>query len=260
MSEIEAKTIVIGGGVGPLAGVMLHRHIIEHTQTDGRDQSHLSVLHISRSIQISDRTEFLVGTDPINPGPVMAEILASVATAEGIAPAKRAVVGVPCNTFHAEPIVGPFRASLEAIAPWLTFVSMIDVTMDTIRQSVPAGTAIGVLSTTGSRRSGVWRNALAAEGMSIIEVSSEEQDTLHRSIYDTDWGLKAITPPSERARETVLGYAQALIDRGAALLISGCTELPFVLPRGSFSGVSVIDPVAELARGLITAAGGRLRH
>lgn len=254
------KTIVIGGGVGPLAGVMLHRHIIEHTQTDGRDQSHLSVLHISRSIGISDRTEFLVGNDPINPGPVMAEIVASVATPKAIAPAESAVVGVPCNTFHAEPIVDPFLTSLNAIAPQLTFVSMIDAAIKAIRRSVPAGTTVGVLSTTGSRRSGVWRNALTAAGLSIIEVSPEEQEELHRSIYDTGWGLKAVTPPTERARDMVLRHADALIARGATLLVAGCTELPFVLPGGTLADVTVIDPVEELAQGLITTAGGRLRR
>lgn len=254
------KTIVIGGGVGPLAGVMLHRQIIEQTDTDGRDQSHLSVLHISYSSEIADRTEYLVGDDPTNPGPVMAQRVGSVATREAIAPSTEAVVGVPCNTFHAQSIVGPFQDTLRTAAPWLTFVSMIDSTIETLASIRPQGTVVGVLSTTGSRRSGVWRKALTEGGMVMVEVSPEEQETLHRSIYDTDWGLKAVTPPTERARDTVHGCAQQLIDRGAALLVSGCTELPFVLPGGMFAGVTVVDPVEELAQGLIIAAGGRLRR
>ena len=46
------KIIVIGGGVGPMAGVALHGKIIENTLTDGTDQSHLEVFHFSRSPSI----------------------------------------------------------------------------------------------------------------------------------------------------------------------------------------------------------------
>ena len=55
----QEPVIIIGGGVGPMAGVALHEKIIEHTLTDGTDQSHLAVHHYSCSSVISDRTAFL---------------------------------------------------------------------------------------------------------------------------------------------------------------------------------------------------------
>ena len=57
---MKEKIIVIGGGVGPMAGVELHKRVIENTLTDGTDQSHMEVLHLSRSGDVPDRTGFLL--------------------------------------------------------------------------------------------------------------------------------------------------------------------------------------------------------
>ena len=57
----------IGGGVGPMAGCMLHQLIIENTLSRG-DQDHLDVFHVSRSSAVNDRTAFLEGTICDNPG------------------------------------------------------------------------------------------------------------------------------------------------------------------------------------------------
>ena len=62
MKSIARAKIIHGiiGGVGPMAGVKLHEKIIEFTPTDGTDQSHLCVHHISQSQYIPDRTRFLL--------------------------------------------------------------------------------------------------------------------------------------------------------------------------------------------------------
>ena len=52
---MKEKIIVIAGGVGPMAGVELHKKIIESTLTDGTDQTHIEVYHLSRSHDIQDR-------------------------------------------------------------------------------------------------------------------------------------------------------------------------------------------------------------
>jgi hypothetical protein len=57
----------IGGGVGPSAGVGLHQKIIDNTRSK-TDQGHFTVVHISRSAHIQDRTKFLLGEIEINPG------------------------------------------------------------------------------------------------------------------------------------------------------------------------------------------------
>lgn len=250
-------TIVIGGGVGPMAGVALHRHIIELTATDGRDQSHLSVVHISRSERIPDRTEYLLGTDPRNPGPIMADIVASV-----VPPGEEEhiVVGVPCNTFHAPEITDPFVESLTSRGSRFTFVNMISRTVAELQTAHREnGAVIGVLSTTGTRNAGIWDAALAQAGFSAVQIPEADQPVLHDAIYNRETGLKAVSPPAAEAQATVERFARDLIDRGATVLLPACTELPLVIPAGVFHGIPVVDPVRILAAGLVTAAGGSVR-
>jgi aspartate racemase len=69
------KGIVIGGGVGPMAGVELHKKIINSTKTSGTDQDHLDIVHLSFPSLVNDRTKFLLKGDDVNPGERMAELV-----------------------------------------------------------------------------------------------------------------------------------------------------------------------------------------
>nr|MQY76470.1 aspartate racemase [Spirochaeta sp.] len=81
----------------------------------------------------------------------------------------------------------------------------------------------------------------------------------HDSIYNKDWGIKAVTPVSSRARNNFINYAHLLIDQGVEAVILGCTEIPLALWERELAGVVLIDPVTALARALILKAGGNKR-
>lgn len=254
-------TVIIGGGVGPMAGVALHRSIIEQTATDGRDQSHLPVVHLSFSPVIPDRTEYLLGRETRHPGVAMNAVVAQAVRA--LPPnAEPIVLGVPCNTFHAPPILTPFLDALSRDAPSIHFVDMIARTIDELRSdSTPRSTPIGVMSTTGTRQTGLWERALQRAGFSVLQIPPERQDELHNAIYDVEWGLKAVSPPHPRAVACVSEFAASLAAAGAQRIVLACTELPLVLPalRSTVTTATFIDPVAALARGLVRAAGAVLR-
>ena len=93
----------IGGGVGPSAGVGLHQRLIENTRTDGTDQGHFMVVHVSRSPVVQDRTKFLLGEISENPGEGMATAMMAIKAAAE-ANGNLAICAVPCNTVHAPPI------------------------------------------------------------------------------------------------------------------------------------------------------------
>lgn len=282
-------TVIIGGGVGPMAGVALHRSIIEQMATDGRDQSHLAVVHLSFSHLIPDRTEFLLGREQRHPGEAMATVVGHARRALP-ADAGPVVLGVPCNTFHAPSILAPFLESLSRLDPPVTFVDMIARTIEELRGGVEVSTSslppraaadagdtgviggdpaaappvpkpIGVMSTTGTRRTGLWEGALADGGFSVLQIPEDQQDDLHAAIYNLEWGLKAISPPDPRAVERVASFAEWMAAAGAERIVLACTELPLVLPvlPALSRHVTFIDPVSALARGLIHAAGAVLR-
>ena len=259
------KVLIIGGGVGPLAGVALHARIIENTLPGGNDQGHLDVRHFSRSADVKDRTEFLLGRVAENPADGMARTIGMAVS--GLC-GHDAVVGVPCNTFHAPAIFRPFTVQLakmaEAAGVSLKVLHMLEETMALLKlvvsgserneAGIPGPATIGVMSTTGTRLSGVYDILLADAGFVPLYVDEVEQAILHAAIYDPAWGIKATGQPGVRATTTLQSLASKLADRGAAAIILGCTELPLALTESSICGIPLVDPVLALARAMIREA------
>lgn len=247
------SVIVIGGGVGPMAGVALHTMIIANTLTDGTDQSHLTVHHYSCSSGIPDRTEYLLDHERDDPAPAMASVFELADRALGGRPA---VGGVPCNTFHAPLIFDRFMTLLVEKHIDIRIVNMLEESMETLGQRLSGlyGARVGVLCTTGTRRSGVYDQLLATRGYQAIYVPESKQELLHASIYDRLWGIKATPKPSDRAVQTVASMADDLIGQGAAAIILACTELPLALGGRAYCSIPLIDPMVSLARALVREA------
>lgn len=250
---IKEKIIIIGGGVGPMAGVELHKKIIENTQTNGKDQDHFHVWHLSRSPDIPDRTEYLSGKININPAEGMAKtfLLAN----EMLKTEKQlAVGGVTCNTFHAPKIFNVFYDILKRKTPDIKILNMIEETGKYIHENFSDIKKIGLMSTTGTRKARVYHQLLEKYKLNIIEIDEREQNNLHDTIYNLEWGIKALSPISTKAKKRFENYAETLIKKGAQALILGCTEIPLALPGKSFRTIPLIDPVFVLARALIKDA------
>lgn len=244
------KVIGIGGGVGPMAGVKLHEKIIENTLTNGTDQDHLEVYHLSRSPDIPDRTKYLLGEVNENPAEGMFRTARAMNQAAEVLD-KKIVFGVPCNTFHAPEIYNHFSGLLKRGGLDIQVLSMIRETGEFIKSKFPDAKKIGLMSTTGTRKVGVYNQVLKPVGFEIVEVPESLQNELHDSIYNEKWGIKAISPVRDRARNNFVKYAKMLQQDGAEVIILGCTEIPLALTEGQLDGVPLIDPVLVLARALI---------
>jgi aspartate racemase len=149
---------------------------------------------------------------------------------------------------------------LEDTGVRMPVVNMLDESIAAMKLALAPGSVVGVMSTTGTRMSGVYDQLLSRAGYRILYVLQEDQALLHASIYDTSWGIKAVTPATAHAVDSVESLAADLVDRGAAAIILACTELPLALGGTSFRGVPLVDPVLALARALIReAAPGKLK-
>jgi aspartate racemase len=252
---VNEKVLIIGGGVGPMAGVALHARIIENTLSGGSDQGHLDVRHVSRSAGVTDRTEYLLGREAINPADGMARTIHMAAVGLG---SHEGVIGVPCNTFHAPVIFGSFKDQVaviaEAAGTRLTVVDMLGEAMTLLRQLVPKARMIGVMSTTGTRLSAVYDHLLVTEGLMPLYVDEADQALLHAAIYDPAWGIKATGQPGSRATSTLRTLASKLAEKGGQAIILGCTELPLALTETFICGIPLVDPVLALARAMIREA------
>ncbi len=249
----DEKIIIIGGGVGPQAGTVLHNYIIENTLTNGTDQDHLDIYHFSRSSDIPDRTESLKNGTAENPAKGMYKTFKIAASAIGLSK-KNAVGGIPCNTFHAPEIFEKFTKLMVGIEPEIKIVNMIEETVKTVIQNYPGVKKIGIMSTTGTRETRVYADYFLNWGLEIIQVPNEIQPELHNSIYNKDWGIKAQTPVRIEAKTNFEKYSDYLINNGAEIIILGCTEIPLALPYKSFKNIPLIDPMISLARALIKEA------
>jgi len=252
----KGNIIGIGGGVGPAAGVALHSKIIENTITDGTDQSHFEVYHLSRSNDLPDRTKYLLGLSNVNPADGLARTMKALNAASSSF-GQRAVAGIPCNTFHAPPIWSSFVEQVQAhCGERVTVVHMLEECQKFISDKLPDVKRIGIMSTTGTREVHVYDDLLEAKGYECLWVPQDAQAGLHDAIYNTEWGIKAVFPVTETARKKFLGYAHYLAKQGAQAIILGCTEIPLALPEAILEGTEVVlvDPVLALARALIREA------
>lgn len=234
-----------------MAGCMLHQIIIENTIASG-DHDHLNVIHLSHSSDVPDRTAFLEGRIKQNPAHGMAQVVSSIAHCGDMC-GSRVVVGVPCNTFHCPEIWDKFEC-LVSQAPSCSTMHMLQETGMLIQDMVPGATKVGLMSTTGTRKTGVYKDVLKPHGMSIVEVPESLQDDLHETIYNPKWGIKAVSPVTEQARERFVAYAKILVELGAEAIILGCTEIPLALPEKQMFGVPLVNPMVALGRALVAAA------
>ena len=154
---------------------------------------------------------------------------------------------VPCNTFHSPVIFDACVKASGGIRP----LHLVETTVEAICREHPHARRVGLMSTTGTRNLRLYHNLLEAKGLEVVEVDVETQDELHRTIYDSERGIKAVgkTPWSvDRFAE----YASQVVhDGGADVLILGCTEIPIVLESCT---VPLVDPMVCGARELLRRA------
>lgn len=238
--------IGIVGGVGPLAGVDIVKKIIEETNAR-RDQDHVPVLLSSQSHRIPDRTEYLLGKEPINPGIAISEIALELEKAGAT------VLGIPCNTAHSPRIFDVIQELLQNNGSNVQVLHMVAETAKFIKEHFPEAN-VGVLSTIGTRNTGLYKQVIEEFGLKCIEPNDTLQNKVHAAIYDETYGIKAFSSPvTNRAHDQLVAAIQELKGEGAQVIILGCTELPLALREKSYSRLPVIDPNRILARALINA-------
>lgn len=242
-----AKMIGVVGGVGPFAGLDLVRKIFEHTPATC-DQEHLPVTLLSLPEKIGDRTAFLIGESDVNPGVAIAEIICSL-HAQGAV-----IIGIPCNTAHAESI---FREITSGIPSGITLLHIVEEVAHCIVKSQPEVKKVGILSTTGTSESGVYPQVLSRFGLTGIQVPEEMQSRIHQAIYSPDYGIKACSQPvSQKAVDELTRGIGWLKGAGAGAVIAGCTEIPLAISAEHVDGIPVIDATAVLAKALIRESLG----
>jgi aspartate racemase len=249
-----SKIIGIVGGVGPYTGTDLAEKIFNETLAN-KDQDHLPVALLSLPHKITDRTEYLVGQTEENPAYAVSEIILQLEKMGA------GVVGIPCNTMHVPEIFDTIQDEIHRSGSNIILINMLDEVINFIREYYPDIKTIGVLSTTGTYRSGIYIEKLKERGYKGVTTDPELQEEIHKSIYDRDFGIKAVSNPvTKKSKNILVNGIRSLKRAGAEGIILGCTEIAFALPYKKLNGLPLFDATYVLARALIhKTSPGKLR-
>lgn len=232
----EYKTIGIIGGMGPLATYDLACKIVDNTVA-ACDQDNVPVI-IDCNTRIADRTEAILhGGD--DPRPEMKK------SARRLEEAGADVLIMACNTAH---------YFYDSICEGVN-IPVLHMPRETAGRLAEKGVKkAGVLATDGTCQSGVYESALKESGIEAVYPSAEKQKIIMSLIYDH---VKA-----DRLDFTDLDVGSVISEmkeKGAEILILGCTELPIAFDIMGDTELPVIDPTDVLARAAVSFAGAPLR-
>lgn len=243
--------IGIVGGMGPQAGINLFNSILSHTGA-ATDQGHLSVMLMSFPKHIVDRTEFLEGREQVNPAYNVAQVIGKLEAAGA------KLIGLACNTVHAPGIFEVIQEELQRMNSRVKLLNMPLETCRLIGALKPGIRRVGIMTTNGTYKSGIYQQLLSKAGHEVITPDPVFQDkVIHRMIYDPQFGIKSnpniITPEVRQLLDKTLRYFE---DRQTGAIILGCTELSLLLREKKARNMLVIDSTEALAKALVNEAIG----
>lgn len=241
------RSIGVIAGMGPFAGLDLLNKMAALAASTG-DKDHPTVISISAPSEIPDRAAFLLGEHDVNPGDAIADQIFTLERAGC------SVIGMPCNTAHAPPILDRIQQRLGEDGFSGLLVNMIDEVGAHIQEKHAAAGRVALLATTGTYSSDLYRFWLEERGIDVSYPDGPGQALVQSSIDDPVSGLKYLGAGALSVVGPLTAVSEGLASAGAEALILGCTEIPLVLTEREVAGLPTIDPAMVLAEKLLRSA------
>lgn len=199
------KSLGVLGGMGPLATADFLRKLVGATAA-GCDQDHIPVI-LYGDCTTPDRTASILGAGP-SPLP---QLLAGIAFLNA---AGCTAIAIPCNSAHC------WYADMAA-ASRVPVLHIVEASARKLRRNSNRTRHVGVLSTEGTHRMGIYRASLEEMGFQVIAPTAEDfRELVSPAIAD----IKANRIAAAEGKFDAA--ADRLIARGAEQIILGCTEIP----------------------------------
>jgi aspartate racemase len=222
------------GGMGPDATVDFMAKVIALTDS-GRDQDHVHMI-VDQDPTVPNRQAAIAsGRDDVS-----AHL---TAMAQRLENAGADFLVMVCNTAHV--FVEGVRAGTS-----IPFISIIDETIAEIERRAPDAETVGVMATDGCLDTCIYQDAVEASGRTALEPDRDGIGELMRLIGAIKAGDQG--PDIQAGMRDV---AQTLVNRGADVIIGGCTEIPIVFEGDGFA-VPVISSTNVLAARTLAFAQG----
>jgi len=223
------KILGIIGGMGPEATVSFYKRIIASTEVTC-DQDHYRVI-IDSNPKIPDRTSAILhGTT--SPLPALIE------TAKNLEKLGVVVAGIPCITAHY--YIDDLRKHTS-----INIVSAIEAVDHKLRTE-HQGKTIGILATSGTVQTKLFNRQL--ENPIIYPIADSQEKKVMEAIYG-EQGIKNVGI-TKRSLNLLIAAGNELIERGAEVIIAGCTEIGVILNQDHVN-CAFIDPMDVLAEEML---------
>jgi aspartate racemase len=230
---LMAKVLNIGvlGGMGPEATNQLCALITANTAVN-RDQDHIPVITYNNP-RIPERVAAVRRSDGArSPVPEMSR------TAQVLERAGADLLLLPCNLAHY------FIADVQA-AIRIPILNMIEETVNFTVENYAQCRSVGLLASTPTIECGVYERAFRRHGWQLLAPdAAQQEDKVMKAIYGSE-GIKC--GHKTKPRNLLKDAAERLTERGAEIIIAGCTEVSLVLSPEN-SPFVVIDPLEIIAR------------
>ena len=223
------KNIIgILGGMGPAATADMFQKFIQLTPAHC-DQEHIPLV-ISSIPDIPDRTTSILheGESPL---PAMEEYM------HGLERVGAKCIIIACNTAHY------WYNDLKKKCN----VDLLNIIDSTISEILSTGkNKVGILATDATLSTQLYQKTLEKCGITCLIPEKSSQKQVMESIYLYKSG------EIEKSEELMLIQRDELINRGAEIIILGCTEVPLILEKAMKENPSLYeDSTAALVRAAI---------
>lgn len=230
-SEPEVPVLGVLGGMGPLAGAAFVARVVALTPATC-DQDHIPVI-LCNDPRVPDRSTARLGqgADPL------AAMVRGVRLLER---AGAALIAIPCNTAH-------LWYEQLAASTALPVLHIVESVCSDLRRLGAERCRVGLMGTAATLQLGLYRGPLARYGFDVLPTEREDVRLCTEAI------------DAVKANDAAAGFApaaaciQRLVQRGAEVVVLGCTELPLAVPHAQRAAFDVLltDSIDALARAAI---------
>ena len=225
------KIIGIIGGMGPEATADLYMKIIKETKVK-EEQEHFRVI-IDSNPKIPDRTRAILekGESPVN---------AIVETANNLGKAGVDIGCMPCITAHY------FFDEVQSQVPFKIINALEELSLY-LKNNYPNIKNIGILATTGTVKTGLFNKYLTD-----FNIIYPDEDTQSKKVMEAIYGESGIKKGNtgKENLNLLVEATEELVDKGAKLIIGGCTEITLVLKPYNIDK-PLIDPMDVVAKSIV---------
>ena len=221
------KKLIAGvlGGMGPLATVDFMSMVIDLCPIVTEDD-HVRLL-VDQNPHIPNR-QIVSNIKSKNIGSMLADGALKLQNAGAD------FIVMPCNTAHM------FSDDIKTRVN-IPFIHIADETINEITEYFPEKKSVGIMATSACINAKIYQDGLTVNNKKFHLPSESYQDECMKSIFDIKEGTEISNPA-----DSMYKIANHLTEKGAEILIAGCTEIPLVLKNEDLN-VPLISSTEVLA-------------